>query len=157
MKENKFYTKRYYRTAKIGAIIILIFNIINLILLFVYKSDISVIVGSVLVVSQILFSALIDLLKEPFLLIKEEKLFARFYLWYEGFEFDQKDIMTIDSIPIDRIDYIEFFHVRTKKYDKKRKMMKIKMVDDLIVSIEIDTLKEDDVTKLKDILRKAYV
>ncbi|MFA7423372.1 MAG: hypothetical protein WCZ00_06505 [Acholeplasmataceae bacterium] len=157
MKENKFYTKRYYRIAKIGAIIILIFNIINLILLFVYKSDISVIIGSVLVVSQILFSALIDLLKEPFLLIKEEKLFARFYLWYEGFEFDQKDIMTIDSIPIDRIDYIEFFHVRTKKYDKKKKMMKIKMVDDLIVSIEIDTLKEDDVTKLKDVLRKAYV
>src|SRR5690554_3383116 len=130
MKDNKFYTKRYYRIAKIGAIIILIFNIINLALLFVYKSDISVIIGSVLIVSQILFSALIDLLKEPFLLIKEEKLFARFYLWYEGFEFDQKDIMTIDSILIDRIDYIEFFHVNTKKYDKKRKMMKIKMVDD---------------------------
>ena len=115
MKENKFYTKRYYRTAKIGAIIILIFNIINLALLFVYKSDISVIIGSVLIVSQILFSALIDLLKEPFLLIKEEKLFARFYLWYEGFEFDQKDIMTIDSIPIDRIDYIEFFSCEYKE------------------------------------------
>ena len=47
--------------------------------------------------------------------------------------------------------------MNTKKYDKKKKMMKIKMVDDLIVSIEIDTLKEDDVTKLKDVLRKAYV
>lgn len=158
METHDFYTKTYYKTAKIGSLILLTLNIISIILTLFIKSDFFTILSMVIIIIHVFWLAFVSLLKEPYITIKDNEVFAPFYLWYKGYEFDNSDIMWLESIPLEEIESVEYCHINIKKKSKeKKKIAKILMKDELIICVEIDIFRDSDIEKIKDFLECSHI
>lgn len=157
MEKQEFYTIRYYKIAKIGTLIVSIPYAIIIILNLTIESNFFSIGTIVMSIINFLWFAFISLIKEPYVIVKDNEFFAPFYLWYKGYEFDYADMMTIESIPLEAIDRIEFSDVKVKKRNKEKKMVKIHMKDELIICVEVDIFKDDDISKIREILMRSYI